>query len=127
MRHCIKLCILLFAVGFIGNYIGRWQASWDIADSVVYAENIDPNELKFIPVEWVEITEPNNYDHVDYGAMDYSLLVICLEDGTELRMDWSGNRIDVKGDADMNEAAKVWFNESLKSCIDVYIEEQLKK
>lgn len=50
-----------------------------------------------------------------------SLITISCDNGTELRLDFSGDKLEIKGDANMNEAAKVFFEECLKPHVDTYM------
>ena len=157
MKQTVKLCVLLCAVGFAGNRIGRWQERAEASPELVttLGGEVDP-ELTARVVEkygeafataaypaWVDLnaeqsTEPDIvFDwsdegvppcaYIEWGAAEYCLIMIVLENGDELRMDFSGDTIDIKGNADMNEAAKVFFNDSLKTVVDDYIKERINQ
>ena len=183
MKDTIKLCVLLFAVGFAGNYIGRWQASW----GEVKAVNIDDGDTEFVypasgsgtgieisphkPAGWFEMIDdklcvydvngvPQEIglndalaDYPDAITLDHAAglefaydpndLLIEIEDvewldvwssvtietesGGVLELSFSGDELQITGDADMNEAAKVFFNKYLKRMADDYIAERLNK
>lgn len=52
-------------------------------------------------------------------------LTITCENGKSLTIDYSDGKMHVECDADMNEAATVFFNEILKGLVDNYIESKL--
>lgn len=54
-------------------------------------------------------------------------LLIYTKTGKELRIDISTDELRITGDADMNEAAEIFFNEYIKEMADAYIRERLKE
>ena len=58
------------------------------------------------------------------GAVDLS---IFTENGKSIIMSVKGGSLEITGDADLNEAAKVFFSELLKPIVDDYIKEKLKR
>ncbi len=139
----LKLCVLLFAVGFVGNYIGRWQAGWDDVDASqdfvtnlagepdpeLTARVVDKYGETFINGGEIEFEcDPNDLliDIVDYDVSSYATCVmICIEGGDELTLSFKDGKLDITGAADMTDAAEVFFNEVLKGMADDYIKERL--
>ncbi len=53
-------------------------------------------------------------------------LTIETESGTQLVLSFEGDELNITGDADMNEAAQMFFNEVLKSIADDYIRSRIQ-
>ncbi len=73
--------------------------------------------------------EPNDllFDMSFYDYDVSSSLTICTESGGELVLFFGGDKLEITGDADMNEAARTFFHEILKPLVDAYITPQNKK
>ena len=54
-------------------------------------------------------------------------LMITTENGKSINMNIKGDGLNITGDADLNEAAKVFFSELLKPIVDDYIKEKLER
>ena len=57
----------------------------------------------------------------------YTDFVITTMSGKDLNINIEGDSITITGDADLNEAAKVFFYEHLKPMVDEYIKERGKE
>ena len=57
----------------------------------------------------------------------YTDFVITTMSGKDLNINIEGDSITITGDADLNEAAKVFFYEHLKPMVDEYIKERGNK
>lgn len=53
-------------------------------------------------------------------------LMITTENGKSITMHLAGDKLEITGDANLNEAAEKFFKYLLKPLVDDYIEEQLK-
>ena len=104
---------------------------------------MDGNEKYYNGTEWKVVADRKGvlfdeqrqtwYDPnellIDIVTDDWSMcaeLIICTYTGKELVLNFEGDVLEITGDADMNEAAKVFFLEFLKPMADAYIAERLR-
>lgn len=115
-----------------------------IADGTIVLNQdiLDDNEWEFTQdvLDTPDITFETEADEIvldqnmtAWGVIDLDLdwempttLTICTETGGELVLDYGGDELIITGDADMNEAAQIFFNEALKPIVDEYIRSQAK-
>ena len=82
-----------------------------------------PTEADVIQID----SDPNSVlDIAEVDVASYADLVICTTNGAELILTIGEDKLEITGDADMNEAARIFFNEMLKPMADDYIEEQIR-
>lgn len=118
------IAMLLIIVG-----IFLWRAHAEdeyiqITDAVSISDvnmQFDDDELSVMSKD-----DPDNVIWFDDIEM-YPDLTIVTETGGELRMSFKGDVLEITGDADMNEAAEIFFKELLKPMADAYIKERLKE
>ncbi len=65
-------------------------------------------------------SDPNDYLYRIAEAVSETF-TICTDSGRELVLTFEGDELKITGDADMNEAAQMFFNEKLKYIADDYI------
>ena len=83
---------------------------------------VEPNDSSTDAI----ILESTEEGYLDLNVDPVVNIVICTESGGELIMTFEDDELKITGDLDMNEAAKMFFNEFLKPMADEYIAERLK-
>lgn len=94
----------------------------------VYCKVHEPDPLVFDASDVVITYVDSGIDPNDcWLDLDMTMTDICIatETGGDLYLSFKGDRLEITGDADLNEAAKAFFYEHLKPMADEYIKERL--
>ncbi len=127
-----RVLLILIAWGclvYVGLYLHKANADQD----EIVIEDVDVEVVGKLNTLWVELPDSNDssfgaivLDIVDDTVIDDSItFTILVESGCSLELYFRGDKLVVTGDADMNEAAKVFFYGYLKPMADEYIAERL--
>ena len=107
------MVILLFMVVMVCGCKGK-EAEAEVSGIDIDAPctiDVDPNDYLIILDE-------------DWDIPD--TLTISTESGGELVLSFEGDELKITGDADMNEAAQIFFTEVLKRIVDDYIRSRIQ-
>lgn len=109
------------------------NVAWSVEETYPHGEQdeaiaLDITDPYYVvdPNGWVDFTDPQ-YTSVDI-VLDHSDWALTMSplSGGELSLSFGDNGLEITGDADMNEAAKVFFYNHLQSMANDYIKSRLK-
>ena len=110
------------------------EISLEPVESLILCASTDPNalsvmpgELSIIPNYAEEVIAETDPIWIELDVEPFTSLTIGLESCEELVLSFEGDELTITGDADMNEAAKIFFYEILKPMADDYIAERLSE
>lgn len=100
--------VITFCIVSCGFYQWGYQAATE-------EHSLDFGDVNDVDFEYIDFNEPATYD-----------LIIFTNDGKELRIEVDEG-IKIVGDANMNEAAEIFFHKYIKEMADAYIKQKLKE